>query len=1020
MLFSSPATRFPYLLFACLLGLTSLNCDGSRVGAAESLFCVGTPDGYAAEFGLARDGSGYSFFSELFPTPVEYVIGKSKPTEWPYIHPSTRDSWAGGKPHSFTIRFDSPQAQREPLYLVLGLAGAHPNQSSQVTVSVSGRELPPQTAPAGSSNVLMGLRERGEPQTMTFAIPPGTIEKGPNRISIRLSDESWVLYDYVALRTVAAPPELQEGATPDLLTSFREGPMADVEEIVFAVRKRSNDGHWYANFGYYSYSEVNENQDDSNKENRKLMAYGRGGKLCRLNLRSGKLTTLIDDPQGGVRDPVVDYDAKKILFSYRPGSTENYHLYDINIDGSELRQLTDGPYDDFEPCYLPDGDIVFVSSRCKRWVQCWVTQVAVLHRCAADGSGIRAISGNLEQDNTPWVLPDGRILYQRWEYVDRSQVDYHHLWTTNPDGTSQMVYFGNMNPGVVMIDAKPIPGSKNVLAIFSPGHGANEHDGYMAIVNPSNGPDDKSQAQMISRTARFRDPWAFSETAFMAARGQELMLVDDFGATQSIYRLPQEEIQVGFECHEPRPLIARKRERLIPDRVDQQRDTGTVVLADVYQGRNMSGIKRGEIKKLLVMESLPKPINYTGGMDPLTYGGSFTLERVLGTVPVEEDGSAHLELPAMRSLFFIALDDQDMAVKRMQSFLTVQPGEVTGCVGCHEQRTETFIPPGNLAALSRRPSRIKPIDDCPDVFDFPRDIQPILDQLCVDCHGYEATDRGGPYAGGTMLTGDHGPMFSHAYFTMTVQRIFTDNRNEPKSNHPPRTLGSSASRIFDMIDGSHYGVKATQRQKTVLRLWIDAGAPYPGTYAALGCGSIGGYIQNALVNTDFDWPTTVSGARVIQQRCTSCHQGDQVLPLALSDEREVSFWRFNLDDPRLKLSRHIVFNLTRPEKSLLLLAPLAQQAGGFGSCRDADGQPVEVFRDTTDPGYQALLSMVQAGKNNLDKIKRFDMPGFQPTPQYMREMKRFGVASPDGTTDAGQDGYSLDRRYWQSFWHQEK
>ena len=145
------------------------------------------------------------------------------------------------------------------------------------------------------------------------------------------------------------------------------------------------------------------------------------------------------------------------IASYRQGGTETYHLWEIQADGTGLRQLTDGIYDDIEPSYLPDGGIVFVSARARRWVQCWLTQVASLHRCDADGRHIRPLSANLEQDNTPWPLPDGRILYMRWEYVDRSQVHYHHLWTMNPDGTGQTVFFGNLHPGDVYIDAKPIP-----------------------------------------------------------------------------------------------------------------------------------------------------------------------------------------------------------------------------------------------------------------------------------------------------------------------------------------------------------------------------------------------------------------------------------------------------------------------------------------------------------------------------------------------------------------------------------
>ena len=142
----------------------------------------------------------------------------------------------------------------------------------------------------------------------------------------------------------------------------------------------------------------------------------------------------------------------------------------------------------------PDGDIVFVSTRCKRWVNCWLTQVAIMHRCDRDGRNIRPISSNNEQDNTPWPLADGRILYTRWEYVDRSQVDYHHLWTENPDGTGQMVWYGNLHPGTVMIDAKPIPGSDKVVAIFSPGHGQPEHAGAICVVDPAQAPTSPHQS----------------------------------------------------------------------------------------------------------------------------------------------------------------------------------------------------------------------------------------------------------------------------------------------------------------------------------------------------------------------------------------------------------------------------------------------------------------------------------------------------------------------------------------------
>ena len=184
-----------------------------------------------------------------------------------------------------------------------------------------------------------------------------------------------------------------------------------VEEVIFAARQPGVGSHWYENFGHYA-------QDEQQKAYRAL------GRLCRLDLRSGRLTVLLDDADGSIRDPQVHYDGAKILFSYRPGGSDYFHLYEIGADGRDLRQLTSGPYDDIEPTYLPGGGIMFCSSRCKRWVNCWFTQVAVLYACDADGRNIHPLSANIEHDNAPWPLPDGRVIYTRWEYVDRSRVSF--------------------------------------------------------------------------------------------------------------------------------------------------------------------------------------------------------------------------------------------------------------------------------------------------------------------------------------------------------------------------------------------------------------------------------------------------------------------------------------------------------------------------------------------------------------------------------------------------------------------
>lgn len=737
--------------------------------------------------------------------------------------------------------------------------------------------------------------------------------------------------------------------------------MADSEEIVFAVRQRGKDGHWYANFGYWS--------EEPNR-----MLFGEGGRLCRLNLRTGELKVVLDDPRGGVRDPQVHYDGKKILFSYRKGGQLQYHLYEINIDGSGLKQLTDGSDDDIEPIYLPDGSILFGSSRCRRFVNCWFTRVATLYRCDGDGKNIRMVSSNNDHDNTPWVLPDGRVLYMRWEYVDRSQVHFHHLWTINPDGTNQMVFYGNQRGGVAMLDAKPIPGTHKVVASFSPGHGRIEHMGFVTIVDPRAGPDAQEGAVQVSRRL-CRDPYAFSEDCFLAADPQGIFVMNGKGSVEMVYRVPPSD--AGLECHEPRPLRPRPREPVIPTRTDLSKETGELVLADIYKGRNMEGVRRGEIKKLLVLEQLPEPVHFSGGMEPITIGGTFTMARILGTVPVEPDGSAFMELPALRSLFFVALDENDLSVKRMQSFVTVQPGERTGCVGCHEKRTLTPHFTNDLVALKRPPSRIQQIEEVPDVFDFPRHIQPILDRHCVKCHNSDRRD------GKVDLTGDHTPLYTVSYWTIIRRGLVADGRNRPYSNLEPRTIGSSASRLLSLLDGSHYETRVSEHERKMVRLWIESSATYPGTYAALGCGM---------------YPVRLPMG-ILQQRCGNCH-GDR------ARGRRGPQLRFG-DAMQL----NSLCNLTRPEKSLLLHGPLSQQAGGLGLCRE------EVFRDKNDPDYQKVLAAISAQAEQLKKHQRFDMAGFRPNEHYIREMQRFGILSRDLGPDDPIDVYTVDRLYWKSFWH---
>ncbi|MCP4642946.1 MAG: hypothetical protein GY851_21045 [bacterium] len=772
---------------------------------------------------------------------------------------------------------------------------------------------------------------------------------------------------------------------------------AEAKEYIFAVRQLVNDPHWYANFGYFA-------QD----ENRK--AYGKFGQLCAYDVASGAIRAILDDPEGAVRDPQVGYDGRKILFSYRKGGTDHYHLYEINLDGSGLRQITSGPYDDIEPTYMPDGGIMFCSSRCNRWVNCWQTKVAILCRCAADGSNLHPVSGNTEHDNTPWPLLDGRVLYTRWEYIDRSQVHYHHLWAMNPDGTGQMVYYGNFHPGILMIDAKPIPGTQDIVSIFSPGHGRREHAGAVTIVSPKTGPDDKGSARQVGKAGDVRDPYPLSAETFLVVRGPRLIQLKADGSEQELYRLPKELSEQNVQIHEPRPVYARRREPVIPPRADLAQTTGHLVVEDVYAGRKMDGVNRGDIKKLLVLEPLPMPIHYMGGMSPISLGGTFTLERVLGTVPVESDGSAYMELPALRSLFFVALDENDNSVKRMQSFLSIMPGERTSCVGCHEPRTQapTSTQRNALQALQRPPSTITPVPGIPDVYDFPRDIQPVLDRHCVKCHDVPKP------SGGVLLDGGRGPMYTHSYYTLTMRRQVADGRNQPKSNLAPRTIGAVASPLMKKLTGGHHKVNAPKEDVERVRYWIEAGGAYPGTYAALSSGMIGWSSAPKVKNTtDTTWAESKAAAEAVSRRCAPCHKDGRRLPRYLSEDRA-----------RGRFSRHLVFNLTTPERSMMVLAPLSKEAGGAGVCAtkgEGDAQPVPVFADTSDPDYVKILAMCQAGKRRIEANTRFDMDRYIALPSYMREMRHYGVLDASVADGTPINPHETDRRYWESLhWRPER
>ena len=869
----------------------------------------------------------------------------------------------------------------------------------------------------------------------------------------------------------ADEPVPAENKSLSVLEEFQEAGMPD--EILFVLRKPSVDGHWYANIGYYA---QNQNTYPHHPNG--------GGKLCIYNVKTKQVRTIFEQPTGSIRDPQLHYDGKKILFSCIPNGKKHYSLFEINLDGTGLKQLTGvgedvnpaqsdeaiySPpgWDDYEPTYLPDDSIVFVSTRANRYVQCWKTQVGTIHKCNADGSDIRPLSPNLEHDNTPWVTHDGKIAYMRWEYIDRYHMAFHHLWSMNPDGTRQMVMYGNQIGHGTILDVKPVPNSSKVIVTWSPGHGMKEHYGKIALIDPRLGPDDPQGVQYISLANEHTDPWAFDEDHILASNRTKVVLFHQDGKPTELFSLTPEQIKEGFWIAEPRPIMTRERERIISDQTNRSLDYGTLALVNVYHGRKMQGVKPGTITKLRIYEALPKPINYTGAMAEMSAGGTFSVEKFLGEVPVSPDGSAYFKLPALKSCLFLAVDADGRCVKRMHSFTSVMPGENTTCIGCHELRTDTPTSEDRdkLFKIMRRPpdEPVRP-EGIPEFFDYARDIQPILDKYCLECHNPDRED------GGFNVSGHWGPLFSIGYFNMSIRRMFADNRNitpyeqNTTTNFEPYRIGTGCSTLLQIIEKGHPGVQMgwirqtgqkyegkfltagpgpiamSEQELNLIKYWIDAGAPNAATYCVNCWGTIGCNDNTVNLKQDFKWEEGIAMHEAIQRRCYECHAKtpqekkighfstafnyEKYYPAGKYQNNMYVPFSMSMDGGRF--NRHLVFDLSYPDQSKVLRAPLSREAGGTGICQARSGQPV--FENKDDPDYQKILAGIERGRKYiLEESNRYTMcfksdnngadcpVRFVPRRDYVREMIRYGVLPPTHDFNAPLDPFDLDQRYWETF-----
>ena len=630
-----------------------------------------------------------------------------------------------------------------------------------------------------------------------------------------------------AVLTIAALCSLAGAAdpAPDGRKALLNACAKQFERIVFIKRNTCTADHYYT-----------DHVNDRAKP---------GGNLCVLNLRDGKVSELVGELKDGWFGRFdVSFDAKKIIFGWKKAAKQGYRIYEIDIDpatglragSSPPRQLTfptadeaqlvkkygksrGGVYyhhgtDDMHPCYLPDGGIVFTSTRCQFGVLCNNDDVftsTILHRMSADGRNIRKLSNSALSESSPCVMPDGRILYTRWEYVDKGHIGAKCLWAMKPDGTGSVEIYGNdISYPPTFIYGRPIPGKTNEYVFLGTPHCFPNSIGTIIRINTSKNirtrePMTYMTPQVDIRTEKgfwylqssgkwkhdnkgsgpvFKDPYPLSDKLFLVAHkpagpkwndptAYGLYLMDDSGKVRLVYN------DQSLSCWQPYPLRARTRPPVLRSTVDAGlagKKQAVCVVTDVYHG--LENVERGTIKYIRILEQVPRPWSARRRDGSDKYGKAHVvlsrrtvlgLKVQWGIVPVEDDGSANFIVPADRNIYLQVLDENFLAVQTERSYVNYRPGETRSCIGCHETPNSAAAgrSGGAVRALKRPPSipAAQPGDKFAQrTLHYPTDVQPVLDRHCLKCHNPKKK------SGGIDLSGTPTALFSVSYESL-VSRI---------------------------------------------------------------------------------------------------------------------------------------------------------------------------------------------------------------------------------------------------------
>ncbi len=576
---------------------------------------------------------------------------------------------------------------------------------------------------------------------------------------------------------------------------------------------------------------------------------------------SGQLTTLFKPEKDRfVGDIDLDFDADRMLFSM-PGDNGRWQIFELSADGRDIRQLSlieQPDVDNYDACYLPDGNIIFTSTAPFIGVPCvsGSAHVSNMYLFDLQTNNIRRLTFEQDHDWCPTVLNNGRILYLRWEYSDIPHFVSRILFHMNPDGTSQMEYYGSNSywPNS-MFYARPVPNHPTKFVAVIGGHHDEPRMGELVLFDPAKGRREADgviqripgrgvkvapiiQDDLIKKSwPKFLHPWPLSDkyiiTSCKPSPGANwgIYLVDVFDNMTLIKELED------YALLEPIPFKKIPAPPVIPSKVQPERKDALVYFTDIYKGGGLKGVPQGTVKKLRLFTYHFAYHGMGGQISRVGLDGPWDIKRVIGEVPVEEDGSAYFSVPANTPISLQPLDEEGKALQLMRSWMTAMPGEILTCVGCHEQQN-TAPPVMSALALQRQPSQIQPWYGPTRGFSFIREVQPVLDKYCIRCHdGTSLPEMETPdfrslpsvHPKGGNATYNNGTKFPPSYIAL---RRYVRAPTIESDLHllPPGEFHADSTQLVQMLSQGHHDVDLSAEAWDRLITWIDLNTPAHGTW----------------------------------------------------------------------------------------------------------------------------------------------------------------------------------------------